>query len=306
LALVALCRGRVSDAVSHATEARELATNSGQVALSAMPLAELALYAALRGDENFDNLVGDLDRVVSTHQAGVLGALVDDARRWALGERELLAGQFQTALHHFEQMISPPLVHLAGYARLEAAVRAGSLEVARRWSQELAEFATAVPLPHNQALAAHAAALISQDRQRDLFEEALAHHARSNRPLDAARTRLAYGEFLRRNRQRVAAREQLRLALRVFEDAGTEPWAERARQAVRASGETVRKRDDSPSQHLTPQERQVATLVASGLSNKDVAAQLFVSPRTVDFHLRNVFGKTGVASRTELAHLDFA
>ena len=81
------------------------------------------------------------------------------------------------------------------------------------------------------------------------------------------------------------------------------PWAERARQELRASGETARRRDDSPATALTPQELQVARLVAEGLPNREVAARLFVSPRTVEFHLRNVFGKTGVTSRTELARL---
>jgi DNA-binding NarL/FixJ family response regulator len=92
----------------------------------------------------------------------------------------------------------------------------------------------------------------------------------------------------------------------MFEDVGAATWAERARQELRASGETARRRDDSPPTELTPQELQVARLVAEGLSNRDVAARLFVSPRTVEFHLRNVFAKLSISSRTQLAqlHLD--
>jgi DNA-binding CsgD family transcriptional regulator len=109
---------------------------------------------------------------------------------------------------------------------------------------------------------------------------------------------------LRRARRRVDAREQLRAALSIFEDVGAAPLAERARAELRASGETARRRDDSTVTNLTAQERQVARHVAQGLSTRDVAAQLFLSPRTIDFHLRNVFAKTGISSRTELARLD--
>jgi DNA-binding CsgD family transcriptional regulator len=126
---------------------------------------------------------------------------------------------------------------------------------------------------------------------------------RAGRPFNQARTELAYGEHLRRSRRRVDARSHLRSALDLFEGLRATPWAERAAAELRASGETVRKRDESAEAVLTPQERQVAQLVRTGLSNKDVAAQLFVSPRTVDFHLRNVFAKTGVTSRGELAAL---
>jgi DNA-binding NarL/FixJ family response regulator len=84
---------------------------------------------------------------------------------------------------------------------------------------------------------------------------------------------------------------------------GASPWAERARAELRASGETARKRDPSTIDRLTPQELQIARLVAEGLSNKEVAAQLFLSPRTIDYHLRNVFAKLGITSRTHLARL---
>jgi DNA-binding CsgD family transcriptional regulator len=106
------------------------------------------------------------------------------------------------------------------------------------------------------------------------------------RPFDRARTRLAHGEHLRRSRQRVAARAQLRASLQTLEGLQAAPWEERAQPV-----------------DLTPQERQVARLVAQGRSNRDAAAQLFISPRTVDFHLRNVYSKLGVASRAELANV---
>ncbi len=304
LALAPFCAGRIDDAISHATEARQLAADSGQPGLTAMPLAELALYAAVRGDDRFDAHVAELDEVLAAHRVGVLGVLVSDARRWALGERELVAGRYAEAVHHLEQMVTPPLVHLAGCARLEAAVRADRLDLARAWWHELDGFAAAVDTPQARAAAAYGAALLADGDPDEHFEAALAHHARAERPLEAARTRLAYGESLRRRRQRVAARVHLREAVAAFDDLGVAPWAERARQELRASGETARRRDDAPVAELTPQERQVATYVAAGLSNKDVAAQLFLSPRTIDFHLRNVFAKLGVSSRAELSRLE--
>jgi DNA-binding CsgD family transcriptional regulator len=101
----------------------------------------------------------------------------------------------------------------------------------------------------------------------------------------------------------VEARPQLRAALESFSDFGAEPFVTRAADELRASGETARKRDPSTLVDLTPTELKIATLVSSGLSNKDVAAQCWISPRTVAFHLRNVFAKTGVTSRGELAGL---
>jgi DNA-binding NarL/FixJ family response regulator len=135
-----------------------------------------------------------------------------------------------------------------------------------------------------------------------MFRAALDHHARSRRPFERARTELSYGEYLRRARRRVDARLHLRAALDTFEDLRAAPWRKRALQELRASGERARQRDQHAHPQLTAQELQVARFVAQGLSNRDVAAQLFVSPRTIDFHLRNVFTKVGVSSRTQLAH----
>jgi DNA-binding CsgD family transcriptional regulator len=119
-----------------------------------------------------------------------------------------------------------------------------------------------------------------------------------------ARTQLAYGERLRRGRRRAEARIQLRSALDVFEGAGAVLWADRARAELSATGETARKRNVSTLTTLTTQELRIARLVATGSSNKDVAAQLFLSSRTVEYHLGKVFTKLGVASRVELARAE--
>jgi DNA-binding CsgD family transcriptional regulator len=172
------------------------------------------------------------------------------------------------------------------------------------WVDDFVGFAAATGQAWASAVAEHGEALLADPGSAEgHFQRAMEFHDRAGqvgRPFNRARTQLAYGEFLRRARRRVDARTHLRAALDTFEGLRARPWAERAAQQLRASGETVRKRDDSADAVLTPQERQVAQLVKQGLSNKEIAAQLFVSPRTVDFHLRNVFTKTGVTSRVEL------
>jgi len=130
---------------------------------------------------------------------------------------------------------------------------------------------------------------------------ALAH---SLPPFDRARTELLYGEWLRRQRRRVDARRHLRTALELFRRMGVSPWEARAQVELRASGETARKRDPTTRDQLTPQELQISRLVASGMTNPEVAAKLFLSPRTVDYHLRKVFTKLAIASRAELSRVD--
>jgi DNA-binding CsgD family transcriptional regulator len=138
------------------------------------------------------------------------------------------------------------------------------------------------------------------------FEEALRLHDGQARPFELARTKLAYGEALRRARRRAEARTHLRGALATFQRIGAEPWAERAGTELRATGETARKRDPSTLTQLTPQELQIVRLVGEGGTNREIGAQLFLSRRTIDYHPRNVFVKLGVSSRAELIRLALA
>jgi DNA-binding NarL/FixJ family response regulator len=235
------------------------------------------------------------------HRVGLTDVLVVDLAHWA---HALLARQPASALHHLEQISLPGFRRLAAIDRLETAVRAGREDLARTWLGELEEFASGTGAPAAVAVVEHGRAVLASDGDAEQhFRRALAAHAGSLRVPDRARTELAFGEYLRRARRRVDAREHLRTALALFEELGAGPLAERAAQELRASGETARRRDVSTATELTPQERQVAALVRQGLSNRDAAAQLFVSPRTVDFHLRNIFAKTQVSSRAELAAL---
>jgi DNA-binding CsgD family transcriptional regulator len=281
-----------------ATEALDLAGSSGQPALTRFPHGWLALLAALRGQRA--QLTGHLQAIGTLPSAGVTGPLVDDLARWA---RALTAETPALTLHHLEQMATP-MARLAALDRIEAAVRAGHADLARDWSAELDRFGTAVESRWARAAAAYGRALLSDDAHAPAqFEQAIQHAVTSARRFDRARIHLGYGEYLRRARRRVDARAHLRTALEVFEDLGATRWAARAAHELRASGETARRRDVTTATQLTAQERQVATLVRQGLSNRDAAAQLFLSPRTVDFHLRNVFTKLGLSSRAELAVL---
>jgi DNA-binding NarL/FixJ family response regulator len=135
------------------------------------------------------------------------------------------------------------------------------------------------------------------------FEQALAQHALTPDSFEAARTRLAYGERLRRARNRVLAREQLRAAADTFERLDARPWAEHAHAELAATGETRRPRDPSTIEELTPQELQIAVLLTGGRTTREAAAALFLSPKTVEYHLRHVYQKLGLHSREELARV---
>jgi DNA-binding CsgD family transcriptional regulator len=275
------------------------------------PTPALLAPAALGGaDDTFNALAPELDEALARPAAGVLDVVLRDLVHWAHGVHH--ASRPASAFHRLAQISHDVQKRLAAVDRVEAAVRADQTEAARLWVDDLTGFAEATGQAWAGAAAAHGQALLADDvESADLhFQRALALHreaaeaGRAGRPFNQARTELAYGEFLRRSRRRVDARVHLRTALAAFEGLRARPWADRAATELRASGETVRKRDDIGPAALTPQERQVAQLVQKGMSNKDVAAQLFVSPRTVDFHLRNVFAKAGVSSRGDLIGLD--
>jgi DNA-binding CsgD family transcriptional regulator len=133
------------------------------------------------------------------------------------------------------------------------------------------------------------------------FAEALRLHALTPDRFEEARTRLCHGEALRRARRRAEAREPLRRAIEDFDALGAKPWADRARRELEASGETARRRDPLTLDQLTPRELQVALVLADGLTIREAATKLFLSPKTVDYHLRHVYRKLAIASRSALA-----
>jgi DNA-binding CsgD family transcriptional regulator len=154
-------------------------------------------------------------------------------------------------------------------------------------------------------LEARATALVSNDAaQADaLYREAIERLGDAHARPDQGRAHLVYGEWLRRENRRSAAREQLRTAYTMFTEMGIAGFAERARRELAATGERARKRTPHTSSRLTPQETQIAQLARDGLSNPEIGARLFISPRTVEYHLHKVFGKLVINSRSELGRV---
>ena len=152
-------------------------------------------------------------------------------------------------------------------------------------------------------IAARSGALLAEGKRAEkLYVEAIERLGRTRIAIDLARAHLLYGEWLRRERRRIDARNELKVAHELFTDFGMEAFAERARVELEATGERVRKRSMDACEQLTPQELQVARLAAQGNTNREIAAQLFISPNTVEYHLRKAFRKLDVKSRTQLAN----
>ncbi len=296
--------GEWSAAAAAANEALVLARGIGQVSLTTMPLAWTAVIGALRGEDGAVDALEELAAILGERPMGIVGVAAADMAEWTRGVLATTAGETDAALHHLGRIRHATIARAAAFDRIEAAHRAGRSDLIRGWADELSAFAAVVDVPWPAAAAEHGRALISAGEAAEQhFGTAMELHGRSRRPFPQARTELAYGEYLRRNRRRVDARSHLTDALQVFGDLRAQPWAERARQELRASGVTARKRDVTTTVDLTPQERQAALLVRAGLGNREIAARLFLSPRTVEYHLSNAYQKLGVRSRGELAQI---
>ena len=203
----------------------------------------------------------------------------------------------QASLNTFEPWVStfalPELV--------EAAARGGDAELAREALERLAVSTQHCGTDFGLGVEARSRALLNDGPAADdLYRKAIERLSRTRLRPELARAHLVHGEWLRRENRRVDARQQLRAAHEMFAAIGMEAFAERARNELQASGENVRKRTVETRDDLTAQERQIARLARDGLSNPEIGARLFLSPRTVEWHLRNVFNKLGIRSRREL------
>jgi DNA-binding CsgD family transcriptional regulator len=184
---------------------------------------------------------------------------------------------------------------------IEAGARSGATEATSAALDRLSERTQASGTEWALGIEAGSRALLSDGQTAEsLYREAIERLARSRGQVHLARARLLYGEWLRREQRRVDAREQLRAAHEMFTAMGAAGFAERARVELLATGETVRKRTVESRDDLTAQEAQIARLARDGRTNPEIGAQLFISPRTVEWHLRNVFTKLGIQSRREL------
>jgi len=199
----------------------------------------------------------------------------------------------------------PPDMQVSSWALcelVEAAARRGQPETATHALGRLAEMASACGTDWILGVSARARALVADPADADgLYRHAIDRLGRTRFRTELARAHLVYGEWLRRENRRVDAREQLRAAYEAFTSIGMEAFAERARMELLATGERMRKRTPEMRDELTAHERQIARQARDGVSNAEIAARLFLSPRTIEWHLRNVYTKLGIHSRRELA-----
>jgi len=216
-------------------------------------------------------------------------------------------GQYERALAAAEELMEPPrkFDQTVGWGLgelTEAAARSGHDARAHDALRQLSELTRAAGTDWSLGVEARCRALLSEPAAaEDLYREAIERLGRTRLRGEHARAHLVYGEWLRRGARRVDAREQLRTAHRMFNDMGMEAFAERARRELLATGETVRTGGADTREELTPQEKQIARLARDGLTNAEIGGQLFLSPRTVEWHLHHVFGKLGIRSRQQLA-----
>lgn len=299
-------QSRLDLAYSTAEEGLRLALDVGQPWAASWNLAHLAMIDARRGAEQLvQSHVDRLQELVATSGANAVAAYV-----WrALGLLDLGLGRAVQALERLQMVFvtvrpeSHPLFVLALPDAVEAAVRADRQSEVADHLDRFREWAQSFPNPSRLALLTRCLALVEEGDVEHQFAQAI-EFAPALSPFDNARTSLLYGEWLRRRRRRVEARPHLRAALALFEQLSVAPWEERARSELRASGETARRRDPSRRDQLTPRELQIARLVADGMTNPQIAEQLFLSPRTIDYHLRNVFAKLDITSRADLVRID--
>ena len=216
-------------------------------------------------------------------------------------------GHYDEALAAAQQACEHEDVMAYGWALvelIEAGVRVGRPDEAAAALDRLSERTQASGTDWALGIEAGSRALLSEGQDAEpLYREAVERLARTRGVVHLARARLLYGEWLRRENRRVDAREQLRAAHEMFSDIGAEGFAERARHELAATGETARRRTDDARGVLTPQEAHIARLAKDGLSNPEIGAQLFISPRTVQYHLRKVFLKLDITSRNQLSRV---
>jgi DNA-binding CsgD family transcriptional regulator len=186
---------------------------------------------------------------------------------------------------------------------IEAAVRVGRPELASEVVKRLTDRSSASGTDWALGVAARSLALVDEHNPESLHIEAIERLGKTRMAVDLARGHLLYGEWLRRQRRRLDARKQLRVAHKMFSEFGMEAFAERARVELLATGEHARKRTFETRDDLTPQEAEIARLARDGLSNSEIGARLFISKHTVEYHLRKVFAKLGISSRTKIAEV---
>jgi DNA-binding CsgD family transcriptional regulator len=307
LARVEFWQGRWATALATVHEALRLADETGWVSERPSSLATLARIEAVTGrHEECRSHAKDATAAAELAGAGTYAAL----GHVALGMLELTCQNPAAAIGHFELVTA--FADNVGFARspvmwwssdlIECYVAEGMLDAARHELAKLEVVASGPAMPTTAAVAARCRALLEPAAFERYMADALRLHAIGDMPFEQARTELLMGGYLRRRNQQGKARPLLASALATFERLGAVDWASRARDQLEATGMRIRRTTNGLGE-LTPQELQVALAVARGMSNKEVAGHLFLSVKTVEFHLSHVFQKLGVNRRTRVASL---
>jgi DNA-binding CsgD family transcriptional regulator len=301
-------QGRWAPARAAAAESVELARDTGQVPLLSHSLAALAHVEAAMGlEEEARAHVAQGLELVQRHQGDATAAYLHAAT----GLLELGLGRVPEATEALEttarlelRLEMQPAIVQSIPDLVEAYVRAGRREEASGALTRLSAAADVTGSLWARATTARCRALLAPDEEvRARFDEALTLHDGLPMPFERARTLLVLGERLRRAKQRAEARVPLQEALDGFERLGARPWAERARTELRATGQTSTRRSEAAAEQLTPHELQIALLVAQGMTNREAAAALFLSPKTIEYHLGQIYRKLDVRGRSQLARL---
>jgi DNA-binding CsgD family transcriptional regulator len=294
-----LFAGELSSAASLVEELRAMTEATGT---TLAPYGRVGLLA-LRGREAEAVAVIDRGRAEVMRRGEGIGISVLE---WAeavlyngLGRyEEARASALRIADH--PQDLAPSNWHMAEF--IEAAARAGTPALSSDAHRRLVAMTSASGTNWGLGIAARSGALLAEGNEAEnLYLEAIHRLSRTRIAIELARAHLLYGEWLRRERRRLDARKELQIAHDLFRDFGMDAFADRARGELEATGERARKRGDHTLDELTPQEAQIARLAADGITNREIATQLFISPNTVEYHLRKAFRKLEVRSRTQLA-----
>ncbi|MDX6243004.1 MAG: hypothetical protein QOE76_727 [Frankiales bacterium] len=293
-----LFAGELTAAASLTHEVRAAIEATGS---NLAPYAALAL-AAFRGCEAEHSALIETDRRAMELRGEGIGVTVT---AWATAVLCNGLGQYENAFAAAQRATDYPhdlgTSYLALSELVEAATRTGRLEVAADAHRRLAEVTHPSGTDWALGIASRSRALLSAgDDAETLYREAIDRLGRTRVRIELARARLLYGEWLRRENRRVDARRQLRRAHELFTSMGADGFAERAGRELLATGETVRKRTVDTQSELTAQEALIARLARDGLSNPEIGTRLFISPRTVQYHLRKIFSKLGISSRSRL------
>ncbi|MEV5966755.1 LuxR C-terminal-related transcriptional regulator [Kribbella sp. NPDC051952] len=298
LAYVSVFAGELDAAATLTDEVQTVnEATGGQLA----PYGRLAL-AAYRGDRDETLALVEATKQDGTRRGEGIGIVFAE---WAAAVLANGLGRYQDAAvaaqHATEDSRDARSMMLAPSELVEAAVRIGAIDTAHRAGQVLADMATATGTDWALGVHARSQALLSAGETAErLYREAIAYLEKTRLKVELARAHLLYGEWLRRERRRTDAREYLKSAHGMFEAMGIAGFAERARRELQAAGGTARKRVVPAESELTAQEAQIARMARDGLSNPEIATRLFISARTVQYHLRKVFPKLGITSRSQL------